>query len=115
MGESNQSHVAGKPPLSEKPLASPKLLHDEPGPAPSLNSPQETDKKTDLKVDRKNDPVYLCTTNVVRAIMKLSGGVEMSQMNDYLELVKTVGLELRTLLGTVDQLSSSFPAITHRY
>lgn len=115
MGDSNGSHVAGKPPINEKPQLSPKLPHDEPGPSSSLSSPQGTEKKSDLKVDRKNDPIYLCTTNVVRAIMKLSSGVELSQMDDYLELVKTVGLELRTLLGTVDQVSSNFPAITHRY
>jgi Focal adhesion targeting region len=35
-------------------------------------------------------------------------------MDEYLELVKTVGLELRTLLGTVDAISGKFPAHTHR-
>lgn len=65
-------------------------------------------------VDRKNDQIYLCTTNVVRAIMTLSSGVEKSQIDEYLELVKTVGLELRTLLGTVDLISSNFPPQTHK-
>jgi focal adhesion kinase 1 len=74
----------------------------------SVTSPQKS------KVDRQRDPIYKCTTNVVRAIMTLSSGVEKSNMGEYLELVKTVGLELRTLLATVDQLSSNFPPQTHK-
>lgn len=106
--ESNgTSHVIGKPPISEKPPLSPRLLVD---PVPSSSSSSSSDGR----VDRKNDPVYLCTTNVVRAIMKLSSGVEKSQIDDYLELVKTVGLELRELLGKVDLVSTNFPPHTHK-
>lgn len=114
--ESNgTSLVLSKPPISEKPPLSPRLPVDSiPSSSSSASSPQGTEKKADGKVDRKNDPVYLCTTNVVRAIMKLSSGVEKSQIDDYLELVKTVGLELRTLLGTVDLVSTNFPPQTHK-
>lgn len=111
--ESNGTHVVGKPPIAEKAPLSPRLSQDQAS-SSSATSPQGTEKKADVKVDRKNDPVYLCTTNVVRAVMKLSSGVEMSQMDDYLELVKTVGLELRTLLGTVDLVSNNFPPQTHK-
>jgi focal adhesion kinase 1 len=108
-------HVVGKPPIAEKAPVSPRLLQDQgPSSSSSASSPQGSEKKLDGKIDRKNDPVYLCTTNVVRAVMTLSSGVEKSQINDYLELVKTVGLELRTLLGTVDQVSSNFPPQTHK-
>lgn len=112
--ESNGTHVSGKPPIAEKPPLSPRLLQDQASTSSAATSPQGTEKQTDSKLDRKNDPVYLCTTNVVRAIMKLSSGVEKSQIDDYLELVKTVGLELRTLLGTVDLISSNFPPVTHK-
>lgn len=111
--ESNGSHPIGKPPIAEKAPLSPRLQLDQAS-SSSATSPQGTEKKADAKIDRKNDSVYLCTTNVVRAVMKLSSGVEMSQMDDYLELVKTVGLELRTLLGTVDLVSNNFPAQTHK-
>ncbi|CRK93832.1 CLUMA_CG007359, isoform A [Clunio marinus] len=109
--------VTVKPPIAEKPPLSPRVLSESIAPIPSTSSsssPQGSEKKTEAKADRKNDPVYLCTTNVVRAVMKLSSGVEKSQIDDYLELVKTVGLELRTLLGTVDLISSNFPPITHK-
>lgn len=113
--ESNGQHVVGKPPVAEKAPLSPRLVQDQsPASSSSANSPQGTEKKAETKPDRKNDPIYLCTTNVVRAIMTLSSGVEKSQLDDYLELVKTVGLELRTLLGTVDLISSNFPAQTHK-
>lgn len=113
--ETNGQQVVGKPPIAEKAPLSPRIVPEQ-GPSSSLaSSPQSTEKKTDVKPDRKNDPVYLCTTNVVRAIMTLSSGVEKSQMDEYLELVKTVGLELRTLLGTVDLISSNFPPQTHKY
>lgn len=46
--------------------------------------------------------------------MKLSSGVEKSQVEEYLELVKFVGIELRTLLGTVDEMSAQFPSQTYK-
>lgn len=107
----------GKPPIAEKPPLSPRPTFDQQarGSTSSLAiSPSTTEKKIEAMVDRKNDRIYLCTTNVVRAIMTLSSGVEKSQIDEYLELVKTVGLELRTLLGTVDLVSANFPPQTHK-
>ena len=66
-------------------------------------------------IDRGNDPVYTATTNVVKAIMTLSQGVEKAVANDYLDLVKNVGIELRALLASVDILSRVFPAHAHKY
>lgn len=84
--------------------------------ASSVTSPQDGAKSAEPKVlERQNDPIYKCTTKVVRSIMTLSSGVEKSNMSEYLDLVKAVGLELRNLLGTVDQISSQFPPQTHRY
>lgn len=59
--------------------------------------------------DRTNDAVYAATTNVVKAIMALSQGVDGAVARDYLELVRNVGIELRTLLSSVDALAHIFP------
>ena len=108
------NNVAGKPPIAEKAPLSPRMTNEHPSTSSLATSPQTTEKKIEAMVDRKNDQIYLCTTNVVRAIMTLSSGVEKSQIDEYLELVKTVGLELRTLLGTVDLISAKFPPQTHK-
>lgn len=65
-------------------------------------------------LDRSNDKVYDCTTQVVRAVMSLSQGVQQSHADQYLELVKRVGLDLRSLLESVDEIVPSFPSSTHR-
>jgi focal adhesion kinase 1 len=103
--------VTGKPPVADKVPLSPRVPNE---PMPSSSSPLLIEKKIDLKIDRANDPIYKCTTNVVRAVMTLSSGVEKSQINEYLELVKSVGLELRELLGTVDRVCNFFPSQTHK-
>jgi hypothetical protein len=97
----NENCVMGKPPIAEKPTT----LRNDHIPVAKV------EKKVDPE-DRKNDPVYKAVTNVVKAVMQLSGGVEKALSDDYLELVKTVGIELRTLLGVVDMISSRFPPQT---
>lgn len=41
-------------------------------------------------------------------------GVQQERSEHYIDLVKKVGLELRTLLSSVDQLVPYFPPVTHR-
>ncbi|XP_063217429.1 focal adhesion kinase 1 isoform X7 [Bacillus rossius redtenbacheri] len=65
-------------------------------------------------LDRTNDKVYDCTTNVVKAVMSLSQGVQQSRADQYLELVRRVGIELRALLTSVDYLVPIFPISAHR-
>lgn len=67
-----------------------------------------------MALDRTGDIVYSATTSVVKSIMALSQGVDKSQAAEYLDLVRNVGIELRTLLGAVDQISVSFPAQCHK-
>lgn len=67
-----------------------------------------------LSLDRSNDIVYAATTNVVKAIMALSQGVEKAVATEYLELVRNVGIELRTLLASVDSLAAIFPPQAHK-
>jgi focal adhesion kinase 1 len=62
-------------------------------------------------LDRANDRVYDCTTSVVKAIMELTQGVQKQGKVEYLEFVRNVGLELRTLLGSVDEVVDYFPDI----
>lgn len=65
-------------------------------------------------LDRKNDRVYECTKNVVRAVMALSQGVQEKETDMYLTLVKDVGLQLRSLLASVDSLVNIFPLSAFR-
>lgn len=67
-----------------------------------------------VALDRTNDTVYTATTSVVKAIMVLSHGVERAVAAEYLDLVKNVGFELRSLLASVDHLSGVFPAQAHK-
>lgn len=46
--------------------------------------------------------------------MLLSQGVQQAKSDTYVDLVKKVGLELRMLLTSVDQLVPHFPPSTHR-
>ena len=41
-------------------------------------------------------------------------GVQQARSEHYVDLVKSVGLELRALLASVDQLMPHFPPVTHR-
>ncbi|EFX88947.1 LOW QUALITY PROTEIN: hypothetical protein DAPPUDRAFT_234007 [Daphnia pulex] len=63
------------------------------------------------RLDRTHDKVYDATTSVVRAVMLLSQGVQQAKIENYVDLV---GLELRTLFTSVDQLVPHFPTSTHR-
>ncbi|XP_056638119.1 focal adhesion kinase 1 isoform X2 [Diorhabda sublineata] len=83
------------------------------------SSVNEKDKKEltqnpTANLDRTHDRVYECTTDVVRAVMTLSQGVQQAAADDYLDLVKKVGIELRSLLSSVDNIVSYFPTIVQR-
>ncbi|XP_063919596.1 focal adhesion kinase 1 isoform X5 [Zophobas morio] len=65
-------------------------------------------------LDRTNDKVYDCTTQVVKAVMSLSQGVQQSHADQYLDLVRRVGLELRGLLASVDEIVNFFPTSAQR-
>lgn len=83
----------------------------------SLGADEKINRKETTKtasLDRSNDAVYGATTNVVKAIMTLTQGVEKAAAADYLDLVRNVGIELRALLSSVDALSSIFPAQAHK-
>lgn len=66
------------------------------------------------RLDRTHDRVYDATTAVVRSVMLLSQGVQQGKSDQYVDLVKKVGMELRSLLTSVDRLVPHFPQSTHR-
>lgn len=68
-----------------------------------------------LSIDRTNDIVYSATTKVVKAIMSLSRCVDKAASIQYLDLVRDVGIELRTLLSSVDVLANTFPPPALKY
>lgn len=81
-------------------------------PAPGSATPSSSaaaPSRAGSEIDRTGDVVYECTTRVVKTIMLLSNGVKESRVDDYVELVKCVGLELRALLATVDKLVPTIP------
>ncbi|CAH1282481.1 unnamed protein product [Diabrotica balteata] len=75
---------------------------------------RDTTQNTAHYLDRTNDRVYECTTDVVRAVMSLSQNVQKAVADQYLDLVKKVGVELRALLASVDDIVPLFPSTAHR-
>ena len=81
-------------------------------PPPNVSSsPRTPSPKVDL--DRTDDQVYHTTTNVVRCVMAMSKEVTQNKSADYVELVKSVGVELRALLASVDSLIETLPPDSH--
>ncbi|XP_039298028.1 focal adhesion kinase 1 [Nilaparvata lugens] len=93
------------------------VLHPQPPPpatASSIIIVKKMEPTPTADLDRTNDRVYDCTTSVVKAVMSLSQGVQQSEADKYLDLVRQVGLELRALLTSVDTLVRVFPVSAHR-
>ncbi|CAG2105622.1 unnamed protein product [Medioppia subpectinata] len=76
------------------------------------STPLEPTPTADL--DRSDDGVYHYTMNVVNAVRYLLQGVQEARVEQYLELVKAVGIELRGLLASVDALFPALPLWSHR-
>ncbi|XP_076059767.1 protein tyrosine kinase 2 Fak isoform X3 [Oratosquilla oratoria] len=124
--DSDSDSPVAHPPSSPSPARSEDLRQEPPRSATPLSNgsgANEDHNKIVIKqvepnptadLDRSNDPVYHKTTCVVRAVMTLSQGVQAGQSDLYLEHVRIVGLELRTLLSSVDLLMPQFPAESHR-
>ncbi|KAM9805434.1 focal adhesion kinase 1-like isoform 4-T4 [Syngnathus typhle] len=79
-----------------------KLQHQEISPPPTAN------------LDRSNDKVYENVTGLVKAVIEMSSKIQPAPPEEYVPMVKDVGLALRTLLATVDETLPQLPASTHR-
>ncbi|XP_048256196.1 focal adhesion kinase 1-like isoform X4 [Haliotis rufescens] len=71
-------------------------------------------QKMASNLDRTNDSVYQSTTNVVRSVMAMTKAAPQVKSEDYVDLVKTVGLQLRSLLASVDETLPHLPQDNHR-
>ncbi|XP_035887349.1 focal adhesion kinase 1 isoform X5 [Phyllostomus discolor] len=76
--------------------------------------PQEISPPPTANLDRSNDRVYENVTGLVKAVIEMSSKIQPAPPEEYVPMVKDVGLALRTLLATVDETIPSLPASTHR-
>uniref|UniRef100_A0A3Q2T206 Focal adhesion kinase 1 n=1 Tax=Fundulus heteroclitus TaxID=8078 RepID=A0A3Q2T206_FUNHE len=89
------------------------------GPVDSYNDgvklqPQEISPPPTANLDRSNDKVYENVTGLVKAVIEMSNRIQPAAPEEYVPMVKDVGLALRTLLATVDETIPVLPASTHR-
>ncbi|GCB81209.1 hypothetical protein scyTo_0022135, partial [Scyliorhinus torazame] len=61
-------------------------------------------------LDRSDDQVYPLVMEMVKAVLNLKNQVYQIPCEEYINLVKTVGMHLRNLTGSVDQLLPTLPA-----
>ncbi|KAM5315766.1 focal adhesion kinase 1 isoform 2-T2 [Glossophaga mutica] len=76
--------------------------------------PQEISPPPTANLDRSNDRVYENVTGLVKAVIEMSSKIQPAPPEEYVPMVKDVGLALRTLLATVDETIPGLPASTHR-
>nr|XP_020453069.1 focal adhesion kinase 1-like isoform X3 [Monopterus albus] len=76
--------------------------------------PQEISPPPTANLDRSNDKVYENVTGLVKAVIEMSNRIQPAVPEEYVPMVKEVGLALRTLLATVDETIPVLPASTHR-
>ncbi|XP_078247814.1 focal adhesion kinase 1 isoform X10 [Pogona vitticeps] len=76
--------------------------------------PQEISPPPTANLDRSNDKVYENVTGLVKAVIEMSSKIQPAPPEEYVPMVKEVGLALRTLLATVDETIPVLPTSTHR-
>uniref|UniRef100_A0A8C5FEY2 non-specific protein-tyrosine kinase n=1 Tax=Gadus morhua TaxID=8049 RepID=A0A8C5FEY2_GADMO len=76
--------------------------------------PQEISPPPTANLDRSNDKVYENVTGLVKAVIEMSSKIQPAPPEEYVPMVKDVGLALRTLLATVEETYPQLPACTHR-
>uniref|UniRef100_A0AAR2K095 Focal adhesion kinase 1 n=1 Tax=Pygocentrus nattereri TaxID=42514 RepID=A0AAR2K095_PYGNA len=79
-----------------------------------LYHPQEISSPPTANLDRSNDKVYENVTGLVKAVIEMSSKIQPAPPEEYVPMVKEVGLALRNLLATVDETIPLLPAHTHR-
>ncbi|XP_069128415.1 LOW QUALITY PROTEIN: focal adhesion kinase 1-like [Argopecten irradians] len=77
---------------------------------PELPSPtSKAEAASAQQLDRNDDHVYENTTNVVRSVMSLTRVAQTVKPDEYVDLVKDTGLQLRGLLTSADEFTRTVP------
>lgn len=121
VGKPDHSAPPKKPPRPGAPshlgslasLNSPVDSYNE-GVKPWRIQPQEISPPPTANLDRSNDKVYENVTGLVKAVIEMSSKIQPAPPEEYVPMVKEVGLALRTLLATVDETIPVLPTSTHR-
>ncbi|KAM7060425.1 protein-tyrosine kinase 2-beta isoform 3-T3 [Acridotheres tristis] len=61
-------------------------------------------------LDRTDDPVYGNVTDLVRAVLQLKNEISLVPPDGYILVVKKIGLSLRKLIGSVDEILPDLPS-----
>ncbi|XP_035667042.1 focal adhesion kinase 1-like isoform X10 [Branchiostoma floridae] len=114
--EANSNEPPPKParpglPLSPRTSNAAELSSQSP---PPTTPPAEAAPPPTMDLDRTNDHVFDNTTGVVRAVMEMSNKLQYAKADQYVILVKEVGLALKSLLTSVDEVTARIPADLHR-
>ncbi|XP_058691256.1 protein-tyrosine kinase 2-beta isoform X1 [Poecile atricapillus] len=59
--------------------------------------------------ERRDDPVYGNVTDLVRAVLRLKNEIGLVPPDGYILVVKDIGLSLRKLIGSVDEILPDLP------
>uniref|UniRef100_A0AAY4BW56 non-specific protein-tyrosine kinase n=1 Tax=Denticeps clupeoides TaxID=299321 RepID=A0AAY4BW56_9TELE len=76
--------------------------------------PQDISTGPTANLDRSSDKVYENVTGLVKAVIEMSSKIQPAPPEEYVPMVKEVGLALRMLLASVDETIHVLPASTHR-
>ncbi|XP_021343131.1 focal adhesion kinase 1-like isoform X2 [Mizuhopecten yessoensis] len=77
---------------------------------PEMPSPtSKMDAAIQQELDRNDDHVYENTTNVVRSVMSLTRVAPSIRPDEYVDLVKDTGIQLRGLLTSADDFTATVP------
>lgn len=82
--------------------------------AASSSSASATHVETPAVKEEEVDYVYQRTTSVVKSVIELNTGVQHAKPEEFVDLVKLVGMNLRDLLAAVDNEIRDIPPELHK-
>ncbi|NXJ85483.1 FAK2 kinase, partial [Trogon melanurus] len=77
---------------------------------PRLGAQQSIHPAPTANLDRTDDTVYSNVMDLVRAVLQLKNEISLLPPDGYILVVKNVGLSLRKLIGSVDEILPVLPA-----
>ncbi|NXL54517.1 FAK2 kinase, partial [Podilymbus podiceps] len=94
----------------EEPLQPLRLFTGPPQKPPRLGAQQPIHPAPTANLDRTDDTVYSNVMDLVRAVLQLKNEISLLPPEGYILVVKNVGLSLRKLIGSVDEILPVLPA-----